>query len=166
MGLFPTGRNVGRRGTVPYTHISENYRRLSEYRNRGWPRIACARGAAASLLGKHGVRSNLPALASRSLLPYGASVSMKISKSARGQLLLDARRIVVVGAPGSGKSTMARHLHSILHRPLYHLDDIYWLPGWRRVSVETFSSMQREIAAAITSTRCLFGWYVPTQSAS
>ena len=64
-----------------------------------------------------------------------------------GQLLLDARRIAIVGAPGSGKSTLARRLQAVLELPLYHLDDLYWLPGWRRTDVELFAESQRAIAA-------------------
>ncbi len=36
------------------------------------------------------------------------------------------QRIVVIGCPGSGKSTLSRKLHSITGIPLYHLDMMYW----------------------------------------
>ena len=36
------------------------------------------------------------------------------------------QRIVVIGCPGSGKSTLSRELHNKTGIPLYHLDMMYW----------------------------------------
>lgn len=36
------------------------------------------------------------------------------------------KRIMVIGCPGSGKSTFARALHQKTGVPLYHLDMLYW----------------------------------------
>ena len=36
------------------------------------------------------------------------------------------KKIIVIGCPGSGKSTFARALHNKTGIPLYHLDMIYW----------------------------------------
>ena len=36
------------------------------------------------------------------------------------------KKIIVIGCPGSGKSTFAKQLHSITGIPLYHLDMMYW----------------------------------------
>ena len=36
------------------------------------------------------------------------------------------KRIIIIGCPGSGKSTFARALHSKTGIPLYHLDMMYW----------------------------------------
>lgn len=36
------------------------------------------------------------------------------------------RKIIVIGCPGSGKSTFARALHNITGIPLFHLDMMYW----------------------------------------
>lgn len=36
------------------------------------------------------------------------------------------KRILVIGCPGSGKSTFSRLLHEITGLPLYHLDMLYW----------------------------------------
>jgi adenylate kinase family enzyme len=36
------------------------------------------------------------------------------------------QRIIVIGCPGSGKSTFARALHNKTGIPLYHLDMMYW----------------------------------------
>lgn len=36
------------------------------------------------------------------------------------------KRVIVIGCPGSGKSTFSKALHKITKIPLYHLDMIYW----------------------------------------
>lgn len=36
------------------------------------------------------------------------------------------RKIIVIGCPGSGKSTFSRALHKITGIALYHLDMMYW----------------------------------------
>ncbi len=36
------------------------------------------------------------------------------------------KKIIVIGCPGSGKSTFARELHIKTGVPLYHLDMMYW----------------------------------------
>ena len=36
------------------------------------------------------------------------------------------KKIIIVGCPGSGKSTFARKLHALTGIPLYHLDLMYW----------------------------------------
>src|SRR3712207_5268352 len=40
------------------------------------------------------------------------------------------RRILVIGSPGAGKSTLARRLAERLDLPLIHLDREYFGPGW------------------------------------
>lgn len=46
----------------------------------------------------------------------------------------DARRILVYGATGSGKSTMARRLSELTGIPWTSVDDICWMPGWVQLS--------------------------------
>ncbi len=36
------------------------------------------------------------------------------------------KKIMVIGCPGSGKSTFSKALHKITNIPLYHLDMMYW----------------------------------------
>ena len=36
------------------------------------------------------------------------------------------KKIIVIGCPGSGKSTVSRELHNKTGIPLYHLDMMYW----------------------------------------
>lgn len=40
------------------------------------------------------------------------------------------KRIMIVGSGGTGKSTLAKELGSVLSLPIYHLDFYYWRPGW------------------------------------
>ncbi len=40
------------------------------------------------------------------------------------------KRIMIVGQPGAGKSTLARQLGQITGLPVHHIDLIHWLPGW------------------------------------
>jgi adenylate kinase family enzyme len=42
----------------------------------------------------------------------------------------DAHRILVYGATGSGKSTMARELSELTGIPWTSVDDVCWRPGW------------------------------------
>lgn len=39
-------------------------------------------------------------------------------------------RVLVLGPPGSGKSTFARQLGAHLGLPVVHLDTLFWKPGW------------------------------------
>lgn len=40
------------------------------------------------------------------------------------------KRIIVIGSPGSGKSTFSRKLAEIIGIPLIHLDKEFWNYGW------------------------------------
>ena len=42
----------------------------------------------------------------------------------------DSKRIVIIGATGSGKTTLARQLAQTYGLPYTDLDDLYWNPGW------------------------------------
>ena len=44
------------------------------------------------------------------------------------------QRIVIAGAGGSGKATLARQLGVILGRDVVHLGRLVWKPGWVRIS--------------------------------
>lgn len=62
------------------------------------------------------------------------------------------RRILVIGAGGAGKSTLAARLARCLALPLVHLDALYWRAGWEptpadewRATVERLVSGERWI---------------------
>ncbi len=47
-------------------------------------------------------------------------------------------KVIIIGCPGSGKSTFGRKLKSITGLPLFHLDMMYWNADRTTVSKEVF----------------------------
>ncbi|MEW9502319.1 DNA topology modulation protein [Jeotgalibacillus marinus] len=41
------------------------------------------------------------------------------------------KKVMIIGSPGAGKSTLANQLESKLLLPVIHLDAIFWKPGWK-----------------------------------
>ncbi len=58
------------------------------------------------------------------------------------------RRAIVIGCPGSGKSTFSRALHAATGLPLYHLDAIYWNPDRTTMEKEAFRTVLQGIVQA------------------
>lgn len=56
-------------------------------------------------------------------------------------------RVIVIGCPGSGKSTFARKLAEITRLPLFHLDLIWHMPDRTTLSREHFDKELDEILA-------------------
>lgn len=54
------------------------------------------------------------------------------------------KRVMVIGCPGSGKSTFSRALHEITRIPLYHLDMMNWTPNRTTVSKPVFIERLRQ----------------------
>ncbi len=54
-------------------------------------------------------------------------------------------RIIIIGCGGAGKSTLSKEIASILNLPLYHLDKMFWLPGWVEKSRPLFYADQEKI---------------------
>jgi adenylate kinase family enzyme len=46
-------------------------------------------------------------------------------------------KIVVIGSPGAGKSSFARKLHDRWKIKVYHLDRLFWRPGWEKKPIDT-----------------------------
>lgn len=55
------------------------------------------------------------------------------------------KRILVIGSPGSGKSTFSRKLRDIIQIPLYYLDMIHHKPDRTEVTSEEFDMRLQEI---------------------
>lgn len=65
------------------------------------------------------------------------------------QILLQARRVMVVGCSGTGKTTLSQALSTRLDLPYWSLDrDIFWLPGW----IKRDKPAQRDIIRGIIAT--------------
>lgn len=55
------------------------------------------------------------------------------------------KRAIVIGCPGSGKSTFARKLREKTGLPLYYLDQMYWNPDRTTVPREEFRAKLRQV---------------------
>lgn len=49
------------------------------------------------------------------------------------------QRVLVIGCSGAGKSTFARKLARRTGLPLVHLDQLYWLSGWREAPADLYA---------------------------
>ena len=57
------------------------------------------------------------------------------------------KKIIVIGCPGSGKSTFSKKLHQIIGAPLFHLDMMYWNPDRTTVDKTIFHNRLIEAMA-------------------
>lgn len=57
------------------------------------------------------------------------------------------RKISIIGSGGAGKSTLAKELQKKTGIPAYHLDALFWKPGW----VETERDIWRSIQEGLCS---------------
>jgi adenylate kinase family enzyme len=60
------------------------------------------------------------------------------------------RRVLVIGAGGSGKTTFARALAAQRNLPLIHLDALYWSAGWTPTPNEEWDRIVAELIARDT----------------
>lgn len=56
-------------------------------------------------------------------------------------------RIAIVGPPAAGKTTLARELCRSRELPFRDLDDIYWLPSWRRPAADEWRDIYMGVLA-------------------
>jgi adenylate kinase family enzyme len=57
------------------------------------------------------------------------------------------RRVLVIGSGGAGKSTFATRLAQLTGLPLFHLDALYWKPGWVETPKEVWSRTMGQLIA-------------------
>ncbi len=57
------------------------------------------------------------------------------------------KKVLVIGSPGSGKSTFSRKLHALCGLPLFHLDQLHWTENATEVEPEIFRSRLQEVLA-------------------
>ncbi len=55
------------------------------------------------------------------------------------------KKICVIGSGGAGKSTFSRKLGDKLRLPVYHLDKMFWKPGWIEPEDHEFDMMLKEL---------------------
>ena len=51
------------------------------------------------------------------------------------------QKILIIGSPGSGKSTFGKYLSEKLNIPLVHLDKLFWKEGWTERDRDEFDSL-------------------------
>lgn len=57
------------------------------------------------------------------------------------------KKIIMIGCGGAGKSTLARKLGKKLSLPVYHLDRLFWQPGWVSINKEHMRELQEKIVS-------------------
>jgi adenylate kinase family enzyme len=55
------------------------------------------------------------------------------------------KKVMLIGSPGSGKSTLSKKLALITGLPLFHLDALYWKPNWAETPKEEWIELQRRV---------------------
>lgn len=55
------------------------------------------------------------------------------------------KRVAIIGVAGSGKSWLAARLGEVLDLPVYHLDRLFWRPGWEQTPKDEWRALQEEL---------------------
>ena len=87
-------------------------------------------------LGQRSPRDQPPSTGPRP--PFTRSTALQKTRPSR-------RRILVIGTPGAGKSTLAAGLGAALDLPVVHLDALFWKPGWRETPRDEFRALTAEL---------------------
>ena len=72
-----------------------------------------------------------------------ALAAFRVVDSPREISLGAAQRVLILGCPGSGKTTVARALAARSGLPRTSVDDLYWKAGWQRPSRPEFEARLR-----------------------
>ncbi|WLR53902.1 DNA topology modulation protein [Mesobacillus subterraneus] len=54
-------------------------------------------------------------------------------------------KVIIIGCGGAGKSTLARKLSKILNLKVYHLDAMYWKPGWEMTAKDEWEKLINQV---------------------
>lgn len=60
------------------------------------------------------------------------------------------KKISIIGSGGAGKSILAKRLSEKTGIPAYHLDALYWKPGWVATDREKWKALQEELCSTDT----------------
>lgn len=66
------------------------------------------------------------------------SIKPPLDLASASKALKNSQRILILGAPGAGKSYAATKLSELLDLPLISLDLIFWQANWTPISLEKF----------------------------
>lgn len=55
------------------------------------------------------------------------------------------KKIAIIGSGGSGKSTFSLLLSKELNIPVYHLDKLYWKPGWSKTANDQWAETLKNL---------------------
>ncbi len=58
---------------------------------------------------------------------------------------IDGKKIIVIGCPGSGKSTFSKKMHDITGIPLFSLDNVWWRADRTHISRDEFDKKLEKI---------------------
>ena len=59
--------------------------------------------------------------------------------------MIPVKKVLVIGCPGSGKSTFSKKLHNLTGLPLFHLDMIYWNTDRTHLEKDVFKQRLQNI---------------------
>lgn len=55
------------------------------------------------------------------------------------------KKIMIIGSPGTGKSTLAKRLRNLTNFPTYSLDAMFWQPGWVQSDTKSFRQKLEDV---------------------